>query len=261
MNELTLLRELVVDEPMDDEAARAEVWRRLHGDALGAAGKRRRRIVALAAAAFVVVAAASAFATVREVFFVKPFAQGTITRTVDGIRFSLSVPRSGWENGPHVRVNGTWRTLGLYVSKSFFGPQDADVVLLWTAFPKGGLATPCAGLVKPAGRSAADLAEAMSTARGIKVVEGPKGVTVGGRPAWHTILSVRRDRGCDPGYFFTWDTEMGGAFWNETRAGYKIEVWVVDVRGKRLVFEAESKGSGGIAYGEVTKIVDSIRFG
>ena len=92
-------------------------------------------------------------------------------------------------------------------------------------------------------------------------MEGPKGVTVGGRPAWHTILSVRRDRGCDPGYFFTWDTEMGGAFWNETRAGYKIEVWVVDVRGKRLVFEAESKGSGGIAYGEVTKMVDSIRFG
>jgi hypothetical protein len=263
VNELTLLRELVGDEPIDDEAARAEVWRRMEGDALGLAGKRRRRIlVAMAATAAVAVVAASAFATVREVFFVKPFAQGKVTRTVDGIRFSLSVPRSGWENGPHVRVNGRGRTLGLYVSKSFFGPQDADVVLLWTAFPKGGLATPCTGLVKPAaGRSTADLVDAMSRARGIKVVDGPTRVTVGGRPAWHASLSVRRDRGCDPGYFFTWDTEMGGAFWNETRAGYEIEVWVVDLRGKRLVFEAESKGSSGIAYGEVTKIVDSIRFG
>ena len=159
MNELTLLRELVVDEPIDDEAARAEVWRRLHGHAVKPARERRRRIaVALAATLVAAAVAASAFATVRELFFVKPFAQGKITRTVDGIRFSLSVPPSGWENGPHVRVNGTWRTLGLYVSKSFFGPQDADVVLLWTAFPKGGLATPCAGLVKPAGRSAADLA-------------------------------------------------------------------------------------------------------
>ena len=36
MDELTLLRQLVVDEPMADEAARAEVWRRLHeGQTLG----------------------------------------------------------------------------------------------------------------------------------------------------------------------------------------------------------------------------------
>ena len=36
MDELTLLRQLVVDEPMADESARAEVWRRLHeGQTLG----------------------------------------------------------------------------------------------------------------------------------------------------------------------------------------------------------------------------------
>ena len=36
MDELTLLRQFVVDEPMADEAARAEVWRRLHeGQTLG----------------------------------------------------------------------------------------------------------------------------------------------------------------------------------------------------------------------------------
>jgi len=216
-------------------------------------------VSAIVAASAVAVGTASALVTSSNPGYVDAFAQGRITRTVDGIRLSLSVPRSGWENGPHIHVKGKWRTLGLYVSKSIFGPQDADVVLLWTAFPKGGLATPCAGLVKPTGRSAADLAEAMSRAPGVKVVEGPKGVTIGGRPAWHTILSVRRDRGCDPGYFFTWESEMGGAFWNHTLAGYTIEVWVVDVRGKRLVFEAETKGGSGDH--EVAKMVDSIRFG
>lgn len=61
MDELTLLRELVVDEPIDDEAARAEVWRRLlEGEtsldheqaARRRKGRRRRRwaLVAVAAA-------------------------------------------------------------------------------------------------------------------------------------------------------------------------------------------------------------------
>jgi hypothetical protein len=207
----------------------------------------------------VAVGTASAIVSVRAPVYVDAFAHGRITRAVEGVRFSLRVPRSGWENGPHVRVNRKWRTLGLYVSHNIVGPQDADVVLLWTAFPKGGLATPCGHLLKPAGRSAADLAEAMSRARGIKVVVRPERVTVGGRRAWHALLKVlNEDRGCDPGFFFTWGTGIGGAFWNETHAGYAIEVWIVDVAGKRLVFEGESKWGGGDET--VMNMVDSIRF-
>ena len=260
MDELTLLRELVVDEPVDEDAERAEVWRRVRGDKTLRSTRRRRAVLALAATAVVVVAAASAVAAVRELIFVKPFAQGRITRTVDGIHFSLSVPRSGWENGPHVVVKGMGRTLGLFVSRNRWGPQDADLVLLWTAFPRGGQAAPCPDLLKPGGRSAADLAGAMSRAPGIEVVRGPKRVTVGGRPAWQAVLRVRRDRGCDPGYFFTWETSLGGAFWNETGAGYSITVWVVDVGGKRLIFEAETKPGAGNPDQEITKMVDSIRF-
>ena len=51
---------------------------------------------ALVAALFVVaVGATSAFGTVGEVY--PGFARTTESRTVEGVRFSFSVPRSGWE--------------------------------------------------------------------------------------------------------------------------------------------------------------------
>jgi TolB protein len=94
VDELTLLRELVVDEPMDDAAARGEVWRRLQrgetqrratvGEALEdpvereqpmrqrVHARRRRLAILLAAAIAVFVASASAFGTVRSVLFGPP---------------------------------------------------------------------------------------------------------------------------------------------------------------------------------------------
>ena len=89
MDELTLLRELVVDEPMDHEAAGDEVWRRLQRETQrratagrgleegiereqatrpGVRARRRRLAVLLAAAIAVFVASASAFG-VRDALF------------------------------------------------------------------------------------------------------------------------------------------------------------------------------------------------
>jgi Tol biopolymer transport system component len=90
VDELTLLRELVVDEPMDNEIARDEVWRRLlsgetqrratAGRALeesvereqaprpGVRARRRRLAILLTAVIAIFVASASAFG-VRDVFF------------------------------------------------------------------------------------------------------------------------------------------------------------------------------------------------
>ena len=77
-----------------------------------------------------------------------------------------------------------------------------EAVIFWTAVPAGGQAASCDNLPKPAVRgSAADLAAVMAKAPGTRVMSGPARVTVDGRPAWHVALTVRRDAGCDPGFF------------------------------------------------------------
>lgn len=292
MDELTLLRELIRDEPMDDEAARAEVWGRLleaetpsrRRTAVGRprAGlrqrvRRHRIAAALAGAVIVLVGTAAAFATVREVFFEEYFPQGRVTRTVDGVRFSFEVAqttRSGWENGPSTKTGNTSHTGRLFISKDLERGQAAEAVIFWTAFPRGGEATPCSKTLEPGiGRSTAALAAAMAAAPGIKLIRGPLRVSVGGRPATHVVLRVREDRGCDPGYFFGWKPRHAcwGACWLESSAGDTIRVWIVDVDGKRLVLEAETnppspetpafqRADFKKVGAEITSIIDSIRF-
>lgn len=173
--------------------------------------------------------------------------------TVEGVPFSLSLPTPGWE-----------RKGSLYISKSTVGPQGAEAVIFWTSFPDGAYAYPCAHLLllgDPIGPSAADLAAAVSTARGTELVVGPSDVTVGGRAAQHVVLTVREDAGCDPGYFFAWREDFGGAFWAATEVGDTIRVWIVDFDGKRLVIEAETnKDANSALEQEIRKIVESIRF-
>jgi hypothetical protein len=173
--------------------------------------------------------------------------------TVEGIPFSLSLPTPGWE-----------RKGSLYVSKSIVGAQGAEAVIFWTSFPNGAYAYPCAHLLlnsDPIGPSAAHLAAAVSTARGTELVAGPSDVTVGGRAAQHVVLTVREDAGCDPGYFFAWREDFGGAMWDATEVGDTIRVWIVDLDGKRLVIEAETnKDANSALEREIQQIVESIRF-
>jgi hypothetical protein len=223
--------------------------------------------LALLAAAAVAVGAASAFATVREFFSVEvePFARGKLTRTVDGVRFSLYVPNTGWENGPHEKIGRKFRTHSLLISKSTLRGQAAEAVIFWAGFRGGGEATPCAKLL-PSGadRSRADLAAAVASAPGTKLGGRPRFVTVGGRPATKVVLRVQKDLGCDPGYFFTWPHDPAkfnwGAFWPGTDVGDSIRVWIVDVGGKRLFFEAVTKPGHGVEQ-EIGDIIRSIRFG
>ena len=225
----------------------------------------------LAAAALVVGGAASAFAAAHELFFVeaKPFARGKLTRTVDGVRFSLNVPKTGWENGPHERIgrignDPKFRTHSLLISKSTLRGQAAEAMIFWAGFEGGGEATPCAKVLPSAGhRSRADLAAAVASAPGTQLAGGPWFVTVGGRPATRLVLRVQRDLGCDPGYFFTWPHDAAtfdwGAFWPGTDAGDSIRVWIVDVGGKRLFLEAVTKPGHGVEQ-EIGDIIRSVRF-
>lgn len=228
---------------------------------------RRKRLVALAATAAVVVGAPSAVATARESFSPegKLRAHGKLTRTVDGVRFSLEVPNTGWEIGPHEKIGNTFRDHRLLISKSTVGPQGAEAVIFWAGFRGDGEATPCAKVLTPgADRSRADLAAAVASAPGTKLAWGPRRVTVGAHSATRLVLRVQKDLGCDPGYFFTWPHDPAafnwGAFWPGTGMGDSIRVWIVDVGGKRLVFEAVTKPGHGVEQ-EIGAIIRSIRFG
>jgi hypothetical protein len=225
-----------------------------------------------AAAALVVLGAASAFATVRELLFVdvKPLARGKLTRTVGGVRFSLYVPKTGWMNGPLEKIGRkanapVFRTHSLLISKSTREGQAAEAVIFWAGFRGGGEATPCAKLL-PSGadRSREDLAAAVASAPGTKLAGPPRQVSVGGRPATRVVQRVQKDLECDPGYFFTWPHDPAavwwGDFWPGTDVGDSIRVWIVDVRGKRLFFEAATKPGHGVEQ-EIGDIIRSIRFG
>jgi hypothetical protein len=181
----------------------------------------------------------------------RPDAQQTrpLARMLDGVRFSLDVPLS-WER------HGTFR-----ITRSTVGPQGAEAVVFWTVYPTSGPPAPCKMLAsRPSGQSAAGLAKAMAGARGTKVVKSPRRVSLGGRPAWHLVLRVRNDRGCDPGFFFVWRASLGGAFWNDTDVGTTIRAWIVAVGGKLLVLEAETNDHSAALAREISTIAGSLRF-
>ena len=53
---------------------------------------------------------------------------------------------------------------------------------------------------------------------------------------------------------------MGGAFWLQTEVGHTIRMWIVAVRGKRLVIAAATDRDGEKLKSQITQIVRSIRF-
>jgi hypothetical protein len=226
----------------------------------------RRRCIAVLVAAVVVVVATTAAAAATAGEVVKPFARGKLTRTVDGVRFSLYVPKTGWgwENGPHEKVGNKFRTHSALISKSTGGGQAAEEVIYWAGVQGNREVTPCAKVLPSAANlSRADLAIAMASAPGTKLAGGPWLVTVGGRPATRVVLRVKEDVGCQPGFFFTWPHSWGrwcwGALWCRTDAGDSIAVWIVDVGKKRLFFVAVTKPEAG-EWQEIGDIMRSIRF-
>ncbi len=163
---------------------------------------------------------------------------------------------------------------GLYISRDTAGSQAAEGMILWTTFPDGQHARAC--LLDPSAvSSAGELAASVATSPGTDLVSGPADVTVGGQAAKHVVVMVtpdaflegvsggRRTRtlGCGPGYFFGWEADDTGAFWQETVPGDTIGVWIVDVDGTLLFIEAETHADVGPAVEqEIEDIIDSIRF-
>lgn len=194
-----------------------------------------------------------------------------LTRVVEGVRFSFRLYGCCWEPGPIARVPalGGFRDRRLFISKSATGPQGAEAILFWTSFPNAANTDACANLLRaPIGPSASDLVAAMGRRTpGVVLTDAPVKAAVGGHPAAHASLRVILDLGCDPGFFFTWrprgpgDAGCWGACWLESREGDSIRVWVVEIRGKRLVFQAEtSEDVDPDVHRQIRLMVQSIRF-
>jgi hypothetical protein len=181
----------------------------------------------------------------------EPFlAIGPHSLNVQCVELSFRIPARGWET-----FGGT------YISKSAFGPQGAEAVMLWTGIPDGPEADVCLPLDGVSGASASGVVEAVATLPGMEVLRGPREVAVGGRAAHTVAVIVREDRGCDPGYLFTWDWFPGGAFWSDTLVGDTIQVWTVDIDGRLLVVEAITHPNAGDAVSaQIQQIVDSMQF-
>jgi len=178
----------------------------------------------------------------------EPVGTDRLLLTVDRVLFSFSL-----------QTGDSWERFGsTSINKWLSGGQDAEAVIFWNTLPSDENADPCAPLP---GASAADIAAAVASAPGTELVAGPSDVTVGGRAAKHVVLTVREDAGCDPGFFFTWPPQDGGAPWLGTMRGDTIRVWIVDVDGTHFVIEAETRSEVGSDLDqEIQQFVDSIRF-
>jgi hypothetical protein len=131
-----------------------------------------------------------------------------------------------------------------------------------TTFPDAVDTYTCARQLKPSiGPSTADLAAAVANAPGTQLMAGPADVRLDGRATKYIVLAVREDRGCDPGFFFTWRDRQGGAMWSATEPGDTIRVWIVDLDGTRLFIAGGTKPDAGPELEqEIEQIVRSIWF-
>lgn len=189
----------------------------------------------------------------------------TFTFTENGVQFSFNVaPRPPGAFTPVESISTNKLPGGpISLNKSDGGAQSAEGIIYWTSFPDGDYADPCARLLdRSVGRSAAALATAVATAPGTKLVMGPSDVSLGGHPAKFVWLKVRKQIGCEPGFFYKWEDAQGGMLWPRTPAGSTIRVWILDVDGTRLfIAAATSKQATLRLKNEIYWIVQSIRFG
>ena len=190
--------------------------------------------------------------------------QRRFTFTEDGVRFSFNVaPRPPGAFVPVKSIATDKLPAGpISLNKGVSGAQDAEGIIYWTSFPDGDYADPCARLLPPStGASAAKLSTAVSSAPGTKLVKGPSDVTLGGLPAKHVVLAIRKNVGCNPGFFFTWRAVDGGTLWTKTRVGDTIRVWIVAANKTRLFIAAmTNENATPDLKKEIQQVVESIRF-
>jgi hypothetical protein len=177
-----------------------------------------------------------------------PVAPGRHSIVLSGKRFSVDIPGSGWFS------NGSFR---------IYGGSGQVAFIFWTDAPTNVYGDPCAKepLDPPAGKTPAELAEAISSIPGTDLVDGPADVTIGGHPATFVSIRIRDDIGCAPEEFMLWyDTDPANGRWPDA-LGDTISTWIIDVDGTNVWIDA-SYGRRAVTplHGEQRQIIESIQF-
>ena len=179
--------------------------------------------------------------------------------TVEGIRFSIEVPASGW-----VSDGGYWFTRDTGVT------PDGAAILFWS--PDNVYADPCAHtpLSPPVGPTAANLADAIVRLPGTDNTTAARDIAaIFGASAEYRQIAIREDVECDAEDFYLvynqgdGDTCAGSTICQRyaTELGSTIRYWIVPRGESRLVIEAETYKGAGPDIGElVIGIVSSIKF-
>jgi hypothetical protein len=178
---------------------------------------------------------------------------GRTAVSIDEINFSFEMPPD-WEGFDSEFPN--------YISRSVTGPQGAEGQVMWAAYRSTGrFASECAYLRNlDTAATVAALTEAVASVPGTDVLSRSD-ASVGGRTATKVVLFVRDDVGCDPGFFFNYPNQYGGALWPETMPGDTVRVWIVDGGPRLLVIEGKTHPVISSTLEEqIQAIVDSIRF-
>jgi len=185
-----------------------------------------------------------------EIARIEPLRYGRHELTAEDVPFSFRTESQGW-----------FKFGRLFVAKSSVRSQEAEAIILWTDIDRGAFAQACGQWWGSPDGSAADFVLHASKAHGTELIEGPTDVLVGGMPAHHVAFTVRRDVGCNPGFFHTWRAVNDGPFWTSTKVGDTIRIWIVEVDGKMLYIEGDTHaGAGSRIARELQGIIDSIRF-
>ena len=176
------------------------------------------------------------------------------------VRVPGSIAGWGWEDSQHRDRQEPGGPISL--NKSIVGPQGAEAIIYWTSFPDGDYADPCARLLaRSVGPSAADLAAAVSRAPGTKLVKGPSNVTLGGQPAKHVVLTVRKNVGCDPGFFYSWRDVRRCVVADDERGRHDPGLDRQRGRNAPLHRSRDNLAANSRLNKEIKQIVESIRFG
>lgn len=130
---------------------------------------------------------------------------------------------------------------------------------VWVWDVESVYAHPCDASPEPVGPSVGDLAEALA-AQELRRGTDPVPVTVGGHEGLYVELSVpdEVDAGaCPSGVFGLWP---GRAQRHQEILGQVDMVWIVDVDGQRLVFDAAHEDAGPDEVAELEEMVTTATF-
>jgi len=169
-----------------------------------------------------------------------PIRVGRNEATIRGVRFSFSIPSTGW-------VRTQWEGM---INK--FPPGN------WIGFLNSFdsvSSDPCAGTTTPVGPSVAEMADALTTIPGTEA-EAPTDATVGGLPAKLVTLTINDDIGCPPSSFWIYGPDS--AYPNSIAS--TIRVWVFELDGTRYSVHSNQEGTDAEQAQEITEIVESLQF-